>query len=125
MLANKRIWPFLIIVFLLNSACTTTRPIDVDEHTSYAQQIRVGDKVRLLYLDERVKDIKVTEINEQEIIGKLDSGGIVIADWRDVYQAERVKLSPLKTAGAAVGIAVAIPVIVVLTVASGCASTYC
>ncbi len=55
----------------------------------------------------------------------MDSGGVVIADWRDIYEAERVTISPLKTAGAAVGIAIAIPVIVVLAVASGCLGTYC
>jgi hypothetical protein len=110
MLANKGLTLFIVAVFLLNSACTTIKPIDVDEQSSYAQHIVVDDKVRLLYLDGRVKEIKVTEINEQEITGKLETGGVVIADWRDIYEAERVTISPLKTAGAALGIAIAIPV---------------
>ena len=47
------------------------------------------------------------------------------ADWRDIYEAERVTISPLKTAGAALGIAVAIPVIAIPGLASGCLGTYC
>lgn len=112
-------------LFFLNAACTTTKPIDIDEQTTYAQKIAVGDRVRLLYLDERVKEIRVTEINPREITGKLESGGVVIADWRDIYEAERVEISPIKTAGAAVGIVIAIPVVALLALMSGCATTYC
>lgn len=125
MLAKTKLLPVIIVVLLANSACTTTRPIDVDASSSYAQTVEVGDKVRLLYLDERVKEIRVLEINDQEITGKLESGGVVIADWRDIYAVESVEISPLKTAGAALGIAIAIPVLVVLAVMSGCVGTYC
>lgn len=116
---------FMMAVFLTNTACTTTRPIELDEHATYAGKVRVGDKVRLLYLDERVREIRVTATDDQQIIGKLDTGGVVIADWRDIYAVEQVRISPLKTAGAAFGIAVAIPVLVVLALASGCIGTYC
>ncbi len=125
MLAKTKLLPVIIVVLLANSACTTTRPIDVDASSSYAQTVEVGDRVRLLYLDERVKEIRVLEINDQEITGKLESGGVVIADWRDIYAVESVEISPLKTAGAALGIAIAIPVLVVLAVMSGCVGTYC
>ncbi len=37
-----------LAAFSMNAACTTIKPIDVDEQTTYAQQIKVGDKVRLL-----------------------------------------------------------------------------
>ena len=125
MSANKRSILFVIVTLVFNAGCTTVRPIDGDEPTSYVQAIKVGDKVRLAYLDERVREIRVTEINDREIVGKLESGAVVIADWQDIYAVERVTISPLKTAGAAVGIVVAIPVLVLLAVASGCASTYC
>lgn len=115
----------LCMLFLLNTACTTIKPIDVDERSTYAQQIEPGDKVRLLYLDEQVREIRVVEVNDREITGKLESGGIVIADWRDIYAAERVEISPIKTAGAAVGIVVAIPVLALMAVMSGCVTTYC
>lgn len=125
MTASKSPILFVIIVLLTNSGCTTIKPIDVDDQTTFAQQIKVGDKVRLAFLDERVREISVTEINDQEIIGKLESGGVVIADWRDIYDVEQVRISPLKTTGAALGIIVAIPVIALLALASGCVSTYC
>ena len=125
MQANKGFSFLVILVFLLNTACTTIKPIDVDERSSYAQHIQPGDKVRLLYVDGRVREIKVAEINSMEIIGKLETGGVVIAEWQDIYEVESVTISPLKTAGAAVGIAVAIPVLALFALASGCAGTYC
>ncbi len=122
---NKKLWVIVMAVSMTNAACTTTQPIHLDEQATYADHVRVGDKVRLLYLDERVREIRVTEVSDQEIIGKLESGGVVIADWQDIYAVEQVRISPLKTAGAAVGIAVAIPVLAVLALASGCMGTYC
>ncbi len=115
----------LCALLLLNTACTTTRAIDVDERSTYAQHIEPGDRVRLLYLDEQVREIRVVEVNDREIIGKLETGGVVIADWRDIYAAERVEISPVRTAGAAVGIVVAVPVLALMALMSGCATTYC
>ena len=115
----------LCALFFLNAGCTTVKPIDIDERSTYAQHIEPGDKVRLLYLDERVREIRVVEVNDREITGKLESGGMVIADWRDIYAAERVQISSIKTAGAAFGIVVAIPVLALMAVMSGCATTYC
>ena len=108
------------VLFLLNAACTTIRIIDDSEEKTYSEQIEVGDKVRLIYLDGRVKDIRVTAVSETEISGtphdsrfKRATGPGIDADWEDVYQAERVNTSVLKTAGAVLGVAIAIPVIVV------------
>ena len=123
--ANATLMATLIAALVMNTACTTTRAIDLDEQATYADRVQVGDKVRLLYLDERVREIRVTEVNGQEITGKLDNGGVVIAEWADIYEVEQVRISPLKTAGAALGIAVAIPVVAVLALASGCMGTYC
>lgn len=122
---EKIIAAFFCAVSFLNAACTTIKPIDIDAQSTYAQKIDVGDKVRLLYLDERVREIRVTEVNGQTITGKLETGGVVIADWRDIYEVERVEISPIKTAGAAVGIIIAIPVVALLALMSGCATTYC
>lgn len=112
-------------VLLLNTACTTVRPIHLAEGASYAQELAAGDRVRLVYLDERVREIRISDVNEQEITGRLESGGLVIADWRDIYTAERVEISAIKTVGAAVGIVIAIPVLAALAVMSGCVTTYC
>ncbi len=107
-------------MFLLNTACTTIKVIDDSEETTYAEQIEVGDKIRLIYLDGRVRDIRVTAIDETKISGtphdskfKRAIGPGIVAEWQDVYQAERVNTSVLKTAGAALGLVIVIPVIVV------------
>ncbi len=108
------------LMFLSNTACTTIRTIDDSEEKTYSEQIDVGDKIRLIYLDGRVRDIRVTAVSETEISGtphdsrfKRAIGPGIDADWDDVYQAERVNTSVLKTAGAVLGVAIAIPVIVV------------
>ncbi len=108
------------VMFLLNTACTTVRTIDDSGEKTYSEQIEVGDKVRLIYLDGRVKDIRVTAIDESKISGtphdskfKRAIGPGIVAKWTDVYQAERVNISALKSAGAALGLVIAIPVLVV------------
>ncbi len=107
-------------MFLLNAACTTVKTIDDSEEKTYSEQIDVGDKIRLIYLDGRVRDIRVTAIDETKISGtphdskfKRAIGPGIVAEWTDVYQAERVKVSALRTAGATLGVVIAIPVIVV------------
>jgi len=113
-------------IFLTNAACTTVKPVyDVGPET-YASQIEVGDRVRLTYLDNRSKEIRVTEISEAEIKGTIykntkrePRGHEIVADWRDVYGAEIVTISALKTAGAGVGIIVAIPLLAVGAVLFG------
>ncbi len=119
-------------MFLLNTACTTIKVIDDSEETTYAEQIEVGDKIRLIYLDGRVKNIRVTGVSETEISGtphdsrfKRAIGPGIDADWEDVYQAERGNTSGLKTAGATLGLVIIIPVLVVgavLLCGSGAAS---
>ena len=113
-------------LFLLTAACTTIKPIYADEHATLAEKIQVGDRVRLTYIDDRVKVIDVTKVSETEISGTLHKatlsqrrGAPVVADWRDVYAAERVRISALKTAGAAVGIIAAIPFLAIGVMVAG------
>ena len=107
-------------MFLLNAACTTVKTIDDSEEKTYSEQIDVGDKIRLIYLDGRVRDIRVTAISETEISGtphdskfKRAIGPGIVAEWTDVYLAETVKVSVLKTAGATLGLVIVIPALVV------------
>jgi len=113
-------------LFLLNAGCTSIKTIDTAEETTYSQQIEVGERIRLTYLDGRVQDIHVTNINANEISGTIHQGGLkrttgrgVVVDWRDVHLAERVKISALKTAGAAVGIVAAIPFLAIGVMMAG------
>ena len=92
-------------LFLLTAACTTIKPIYADEHATLAEKIQVS---------------------ETEISGTLHKatlsqrrGAPVVADWRDVCAVERVRISALKTAGAAVGIVAAIPFLAIGVMAAG------
>ena len=117
-LTRKALIIFSSILFLLNAGCTSIKTIATSDETTYWQQIAVGERIRLTYLDGQVRDIHVTNINETEISGTIHQGGLkrttgrgIVVDWRDVHVAERVKISAIKTAGAAVGVVAAIPIL--------------
>ena len=117
------------ILFLTNAACTTIKPVYDTEQTSFASQIKAGDRVRLAYLDGRVVEIRVTEVSASGIKGGLHKGSRVqpkgaeiVADWQDIYSIEDVKISALKTAGAAVGVVVAIPFLALCALFAGACS---
>jgi len=103
-------------LFLMNAACTTIKPVyNVDQDT-YASQLKPGDRVRLSYLDGRIREINVTAVSETEIKGTIHKntqtepkGYAVTADWQDIHAVETVKISAIKTVGAGVGVVVAIP----------------
>jgi hypothetical protein len=103
-------------LFLLSAACTTIKPVYNHDEEPFASQVKVGDRVRLTYLDGRIQEINITEVSETEIKGTIHKntrtqprGKEVVADWQDIYVVETVKISAIKTAGAAVGVVVAIP----------------
>ena len=117
---NEKLRKTLILMmsglFLLNAACTTIKPVyDLDEEP-FASQVKAGDRVRLTYLDGRIQEINITEVSKTEVKGTIHKntrtqpkGREVVADWQDVHAVETVKISAIKTAGAAVGVVVAIP----------------
>ena len=103
-------------LFLLNAACTTIKPVYNLDEEPIAGQVKAGDRVRLTYLDGRIREINITEVSKTEIKGTIykntqtePKGKEVVADWQDVYAVETVKISAIKTAGATVGVIVAIP----------------
>lgn len=113
-------------LLLLNTACTTLKPLSVDENKSYAEQVRVGDRVRLLFLNEGAREIRVRAVNETEITGELiESGAIIVTSWEDVYAVERVVVAPVKTAAAGVGLAVVIPLALLLALTACADDDYC
>lgn len=116
-------------LFLLNAACTTIKPIYDVNQESFASQLKEGDRVRLSYLDGRVKEINVTAVSETEIKGTIHKntqrepkGYVIVADWKDIHAVETVKISAIKTIGAGVGIVVAIPFIAVGALFAGAGS---
>ena len=103
-------------VCLMNTACTTIKPVYSDPQATIASQLKPGDRVRVTLINDRVKEINVTEVDETSIKGTVHKasttqrkGAIVEEEWADVFSVETVKISPVKTAGAAVGVVVAIP----------------
>jgi hypothetical protein len=107
-------------LFLLTSACTTIKPVYETPEQSFETQIEIGEKVRITYIDDITRDIFVTEVTAKEIKGTLaksnkvlPKGAEVVADWKDVYAVETVKISAIKTVGAGLGIIIAIPLIAV------------
>jgi len=118
---NNRISTLIIAVLMLtNTACTTIRPVyDVGE-SSFASQVEVGDRVRLTYPNQSSREIVVTEVTETQVKGKIHKntrhepkGYEVVEYWDDIDSVETVKVSALKTAGAGLGVVVAIPFMVV------------
>ena len=115
-------------LFLMNAACTTTKPVYSAAQDSYASQLEPGDRVRLSYLDGRIREINVTEVSETEIKGTIHKntqtepkGRAVVADWQDIHAVETVKISAIKTIGAGVGIIVAIPFLALGALMAGAA----
>ena len=115
-------------LFLMNAACTTIKPVYDLEDKSFASQVKAGDRVRLTYLSGRIEEINITEVSETEVKGTIHKntrsrprGLEVVADWRDIYTVETVKISAIKTAGAAVGVVVAIPFLALGSLMAGAA----
>jgi len=103
-------------VCLMNTACTTIKPVYNNPQASIASQLKPGDRVRITLINDRVKEINVTEVDETGIKGTVHKasttqrkGAAVDEEWADVFSIETVKISPIKTAGAAVGVVAAIP----------------
>jgi len=115
-------------LFLMNAACTTIKPVYDLEDKSFASQVKAGDRVRLTYLSGRIEEINITEVSETEVKGTIHKntrsrprGLEIVADWRDIYTVETVKISAIKTAGAAVGVVVAIPFLALGALMAGAA----
>jgi len=100
----------------MNTACTTIKPVYGGPGASIASQLKPGDRVRITLVNDRVKEINITEVDQTGIKGTIHKnsttqrkGAIVEEEWADIFSVEAVKISPVKTAGAAVGIVAAVP----------------
>jgi hypothetical protein len=104
----------------MTTACTTIKPVYDDPQASIASQLKPGDRVRITLINDRSKEISITAVDETGIKGTTykastiqPKGALVEEEWADVYSVETVKISPIKTAGAAVGIAAAVPLLAI------------
>jgi hypothetical protein len=118
-LTNRKAALIITSIFcLMNTACTTIKPVYNDPQASIASQLEPGDRVRITLINDRSKEINITAVDETGIKGNIykasttqRKGAIVEEEWADVHSVETVKISPIKTVGAAVGIGAAIPFI--------------
>ena len=124
-LSRNPLCAVLAVSLLGAGACTNTRPIEPTEEETYSYNLEPGDKIRLMFLDESVHEITVTEFSEDGVTGKRDNGSILEAQWADVYSVEQVTFAPMKTAGATLGVIVAIPIVAAgaLLYGFGCGSS--
>jgi hypothetical protein len=104
------------LICMMNTACTTIKPVYDNPQASIASQLAPGDRVRITLINDRIKDVNITEVDTSGIKGTIHKasmtqrkGAIVEEEWADVFSVETVKISPIKTAGAAVGIVAAMP----------------
>jgi hypothetical protein len=119
------------ILMVMSAGCTTIKPVYDDEAGTYSEQIKLGGRVRLTYLTGAVNEILVTEVNQTAIMGTQyknnkvrRKGSAIVAEWADIESAETVKISAIKTAGAGLGIIVALPIIAVAGVIGVAAGGY-
>jgi hypothetical protein len=106
------------LICTMNAACTTIKPVYNSPQATIASQLTPGDRVRITLINDRTKEINITEVDASGIKGVIHKasatqrkGAIVEEEWVDIFSVETVKISPIKTAGAAVGIVAAIPFI--------------
>jgi hypothetical protein len=104
------------LICMLTTACTTIKPVYDNPQASIASQLKPGDRVRITLINDRAKEIDITEVDETGIKGLIhkssstqQKGAIVEQEWPDIFSVETVKISPIKTVGAAVGIVAALP----------------
>lgn len=110
-LSKKLLCTALAVSLLAASACTNTKAIAPADEAAYSYSVEIGDKIRLTFLDESAQEITVTEVLADGVIGERGNGSILEAQWADVYRVEQVTFAPMKTAGATLGVIVAIPIL--------------
>ena len=115
-ISRKAVIVFASLTCMMNAACTTIKPVYGDPQATIASQLTPGDRVRITLINDRVKDVDITEVDASGIKGTIHKrsttqrkGAAVDEEWADVFSVETVKISPVKTAGAAVGIVAAMP----------------
>lgn len=119
----------LTIILVFTSGCTSTRVVEPDQRGSYSAAVQPGDRIKVTTLDERVREIRVTEVTETKVQGTLTAdthvqrkGRPVSIEWADVYSVQEVKVSAMKTIGAGLGVVVAVPIIAAAAFTGGCVS---
>jgi hypothetical protein len=107
---TSRISSILIasLICMLTTACTTIKPVYDNPQASIASQLKPGDRVRITLINDQAKEIDIKGLIHKSS-STQQKGATVEQEWPDIFSVETVKISPIKTAGAAVGIVAALP----------------
>jgi len=97
---------FASLICMTTTACTTIKPVYEGPQASFASQLKPGDRVRITLINDRTKEINITEVDEAGIKGVIHKasttsenlthqdrgsgcrhsrGDSIPGSWRDVY----------------------------------------
>ena len=96
----------LSLALIANTGCTSLQTIGATEAAVVEHNLKVGDKVRLHRLGYRTEDVRILKLSESEMTATGKDGTVIVVDWGDIDTLEVVKIHPIKTGGAVVGIVV-------------------
>ena len=107
----------LSLAFIANTGCTSLQTIEATEAAVVEHGLKVGDKVRLLPYGYPTEDVRILKLSESEFTATRKDGSVIVVECGDIYRLEVVKIHPIKTVAAGVGIVVLLPVMILLEAA--------
>lgn len=87
-----------VVAMIGNSACTSMATIDATPQAVAANDIKPGDKVKIVFNSGQREDITVTTISQSAIVGTKDDGQQVTAAFSDIRTIKARKFDGRKTA---------------------------
>ena len=110
----------LSLALIANTGCTSLQTIEPTEAAVVEHNLKVGDKVRLRRVGHRTEDVRILKLSESELTATRKDGTVIVVEWREILTLQVAKISPVKTAGAGVGI-LALTLVWLLIVAAAAA----
>jgi hypothetical protein len=108
----------ILVLSVILSGCTSMQTVD-QKKADWQSRIKPGDSV-VVYVDSgEILPLTVASMDNEGFSGN-SSQGMQHVQWASVLKIEREQVDVVKTAGAAVGTALLVPVVVVLCLAGGC-----
>ncbi len=110
---NKSIIYLVLIAF--TAGCTTMRPLPATDALSLASQIEVGDKIKIMRIDDTDVTFKVSAVSDEGISG--DGMFVAYSDIRQVQVSQG-------SSGMTLGLVAGIVILVGLAASGGGGSSY-
>jgi hypothetical protein len=84
----------LVVLVAMVVGCTSTRTLDVEAPTSFADQIQVNDRVRIVTVDGRILAFDVVQVETDAVVGPDQR-----VERDEIAELEITRFSPARTAG--------------------------